>query len=164
MAERRLILKALKILEAAYPHRDNQEATIAMYVHYLSDLPPDALARAITQHIRTSKYFPSVAELRQLVAEECVDLPEPEVALQQVRKIIARKGHAEGWRELPDNAVGRAALAHWWPLCYSQYPESVHREYMATYKRMRDQDIAQVQLHGLLSQDTAHATLNAPQF
>jgi pterin-4a-carbinolamine dehydratase len=52
----------------AYPNFTprNAKGTIDTYVMHLSDIPEWLLSQAVDEHIKTSKFFPSVAELRDL--------------------------------------------------------------------------------------------------
>jgi len=43
----------------------NAKGTIDTYTAHLSDIPDWLLAAAVEEHIRTSRFFPSVAELRE---------------------------------------------------------------------------------------------------
>ena len=44
----------------------NLKGTITTYSAALSDIPEWLLSRAVDEHIKTSKFFPAIAELRQL--------------------------------------------------------------------------------------------------
>lgn len=71
--------KALVLLAAAYPNFDLREQTVEVYNQALSDVPIGLLQLATSHAIKTSKFFPTVAELRALVAdimmEETVPTP-----------------------------------------------------------------------------------------
>lgn len=69
-------------LVAAYPRQEISKQTVAVYVRQLADLEPEQLAAAADLHIRRSRFFPSVAELRQGVLEhqQEMDLAPPPAA------------------------------------------------------------------------------------
>jgi hypothetical protein len=46
------------------------DSQITIYTDTLSDIPVDALERAATEHIKTSKWFPKVAELRAIAIKD----------------------------------------------------------------------------------------------
>lgn len=52
----------------AYPNfaPRNLKGTLEIYSQKLSDIPEWLLAKAVDEHIKTSKFFPSVSELREL--------------------------------------------------------------------------------------------------
>ena len=54
----------LKQLFAAFPNTQATPETIAVYLRLLADIPPEALQVAVDQAIATSKFLPTVAELR----------------------------------------------------------------------------------------------------
>lgn len=58
------IAAILKQLFAAYPNAQATKETIAVYMRLLADIPPEALQVAVDQAIATSKFLPTVAELR----------------------------------------------------------------------------------------------------
>jgi hypothetical protein len=65
----------------AYPRAKIGHATIAVYRKHLADLEGD-VAGAVAEIIRTSEFFPTVAEIRATVARRTLGLPAPEEALQ----------------------------------------------------------------------------------
>ena len=54
----------------AYPNfkSPNPDGLLDVYEKNLSDIPDWLLAKAVAAHIRSSKFFPSVAELRELAS------------------------------------------------------------------------------------------------
>lgn len=59
--------RVLAVLSAAYPWRDLPEATLRVYARHLEDVPYAVGQAAAALAIDTCRYFPSVAELRELV-------------------------------------------------------------------------------------------------
>lgn len=70
-------IEAVGVLAAAYPNANLPDETIRVYVRILSDIPADALAGAITRLVKTSKFIPSISEIRREVAEGMLALPLP---------------------------------------------------------------------------------------
>ena len=60
------VVSVMRYLAAAYPRREIEPQTVAVYVMQLirSQLPPDALLLAAMNLIDESEWFPTVAELR----------------------------------------------------------------------------------------------------
>src|SRR5258708_195606 len=68
MATREYALKALAILSAAYPNFNFPEASVNLYILDLEDIPDTVLGLACQRHRATSKWFPSISELREISA------------------------------------------------------------------------------------------------
>lgn len=62
------ILDLLERLAVAFPTAQLPEGTILAYHDELLDLEIQDLSQAVTQAIRTCKWWPSIAELRELAA------------------------------------------------------------------------------------------------
>ena len=62
------IQAVLKTLSSAYPDKKHNETTLKLYYELLADIPPRILDKAARLHIRSSVWFPRIAELRQLAA------------------------------------------------------------------------------------------------
>ena len=58
------ILKSLEPLVYAY-QKDVKEGTFEAYVTYLADVPPEFIRAAVDELIKTSKWLPTVAEIRE---------------------------------------------------------------------------------------------------
>ncbi len=56
----------LKQLFAAYPNTEVTPETIAMYMRLLKDIAPEDLQVVVDQAIATSKFLPTIAELRDM--------------------------------------------------------------------------------------------------
>lgn len=93
---------SVQLLFAAYPFREGKvsEMTIRVYLQDLADLPLDDVVDAMNRLRRTSKWLPSVAEIREVVAEDACGLPTEDEAWSLIRACLA-KPHGEAWN-LPD--------------------------------------------------------------
>ena len=58
--------RVLEILTASYPNTEITSDTIRIYDRLLSDIPEGVLEAACVQHIAQSRFFPTVAEMREL--------------------------------------------------------------------------------------------------
>jgi hypothetical protein len=107
----------MKQLFTAYPNTQVSEQTVATYVRLLKDIPEDELQAIVDQAIATSKFLPTIAEIRdmrhglqnfgQLTYVEAWD-----TVLMEIRRIgsygsphfddplTARVVKSMGWREL----------------------------------------------------------------
>lgn len=86
----------LSDLKRAYPRETITGDRLALYHRELVDLPPAVLAQAVSVVIRTSRYFPTVAELRAAAAEFALGLPTEADALAQVEARIRWARDQEG--------------------------------------------------------------------
>lgn len=99
------------------------DARMEIYFQALADLELAAIQRAATVHVRTQKFFPRPAELREAVLGRLDD--EAELAWGGLLRLVRRCGF--WWNEAiqgplpwPDEATKRAALelyGGWKPLC-----------------------------------------------
>lgn len=61
--------KLVAMLIAAYPHSQVSEATSRVYERMLADIDADVASRAIERLIATSRYLPTVADIRATVVD-----------------------------------------------------------------------------------------------
>ena len=65
MADRRFVAEICGVLAAAYPRFTLRKETIEVYARCLADLPDAVLEAAAKDCIARSRFFPTVAELRE---------------------------------------------------------------------------------------------------
>ena len=65
MASEKQVRGLLRAISGAYPTFELTDDRVSIYVKLLADLDADALIAACQQHIATSKFPPTVAELRE---------------------------------------------------------------------------------------------------
>ena len=63
------ILDNLERLTYAYPSQKLERQTLEVYLEKLADIPGYLLERAVDKHIKSSKWFPRVAELRDTATD-----------------------------------------------------------------------------------------------
>lgn len=97
------------VAKAAYPRQQLAAATLELYANAWLDLSYPEAQRAMAAHIASSQWWPTVADLRMLVAEEQLHLPQPAAAWELVqaranaRTLVApceacrATGYEEGW-------------------------------------------------------------------
>lgn len=71
---------AVAILRDAFPRQEFPDASVALYAQLLGDLDEAAVVDAVTRLVRRSTFLPSIAEIRQEVAEAELALPTVEEA------------------------------------------------------------------------------------
>jgi len=137
-------LKVLSVLTAAYPNVNIPEETAQIYVKFLLDLPYEAGKAAALSLIAESKYFPTIAELRQAaLAVSGNDLPSPGEAWGEVvaqmkeagiyrrprfsHPVIEKAVQAIGWQELCLSENQIADRVHFMRI-YESYAERARQE------------------------------------
>lgn len=137
------------VLKAAYPRQELGEDTVGLYERALADVPAAAGRAAVEQHIATSRWWPTIAELRELVAETRLSLPTAEAALAEVRKALQGYGAHEvpPW-SCPEvaEAVGVIGWSNW---CLSDHPASTRARFLEAYQTVRRRSLEQAQRTGL---------------
>lgn len=93
------------------------DARMEIYYRALADLTFDEINVAVSAHVRTQKFFPRPAELREAVDGSVDD--RAELAWSAVRREVRRVGYL-GTPEFKDEATRRAAMelfGGWRALC-----------------------------------------------
>jgi hypothetical protein len=76
-------------LARAFPRHPVTSDTLRVYLRELDDVAPADLERAVRELIRKSEFFPTVRAIREVAAENALDLPTGPAALAQVDARIA---------------------------------------------------------------------------
>lgn len=122
--------RIVALLQGAYPRQEFPDSTVEVYAMALVDLDYADVVEAVTRLVQTSRWLPTIAEIRERVAEARLELPDPEMAWVEVRKAIQRYGVYQplppwscdevaqaveiiGWRELCTNPQTAASRARW---------------------------------------------------
>lgn len=95
MANDKQITGALGVLAAGYPHFNLTPETIRVYQRTLTDIPGEVLDQAVMHLLTTSKFFPSVAEIREAcfgIMTNAAEIPSAFEAWQEVQDQIALCG------------------------------------------------------------------------
>lgn len=99
------------LAEALPPQHPLSRQAMRVYSESLSDVPDDLLRAAARRCVRTCRWFPRVAELRDAAAEILLDLPTEGGALEQaLARVSWGRDHAEGDTPPPVNPVVERAL------------------------------------------------------
>jgi hypothetical protein len=72
--------RLVSLLADAYPHVSVRKGTVEAYSLALIDLPWNEARAAVLEHLGTSRFWPSIAEIRELVARRRTGLPDAETA------------------------------------------------------------------------------------
>lgn len=129
----------IKTLVSAYPRQELKEDTIKTYVHFLKDLDFKLAERVIAQHIRTQKWLPTIAEIREAGAEAVHYLPTTEQAMAIVRE-ASRHG---SYRMVAENELLSQAVdtVGWQRLVSSECSDPLFRQIKEAYDRLRVREL-----------------------
>jgi hypothetical protein len=86
--------QALALLTAAFG-KELPKPTVRIYLNAMEDLSPEVIVKACDEIIKTSKFFPTVAEIREVTMrlDENINLPLPwDAAWSEVMTKIQREG------------------------------------------------------------------------
>lgn len=126
-------VRLLEILAAAYPSATLSEATIAVYVRLLLDLPQEKALAGVTALIAQERYLPSIAQIREAVADIADALPDSETAWREVSSQVRSCGT---WHKpvFSHPLVARVVQAiGWYDLCLSTHPETDRAHFLRLY-------------------------------
>lgn len=137
-------IMSMAVLTAAFP-KDIPEPTVKLYVSNLQDLPDEVLTAAANQLVRTNRWLPSIAEIR----ERCVLMmnpqafpPDAEAAWHEIEKTAQTDGRfiRPNWSH---EAVGEAleAAGGYYEACMSNRPDQVRRRFLNAYTPIRDKAV-----------------------
>jgi hypothetical protein len=110
------------ILAASFPRAEIGEPTIEAYAVGLTDLGIEETTAAVRTLQQTSRFFPTIAEIRETVAELRLGAPPPMHAWEQaysrngqrhplVRRARRIVGDDWDWRQTPTGVLQKAFLA-----------------------------------------------------
>lgn len=113
-------VKLIALIQGAFsPTQAFPESTVEAYTLGLIDLDYGRANAAVVELVRTSRFLPKVAEIREAIVEAELELPAPELAWEEVLEAIRRVGpyrtptwsspevaaavRAVGWRTMLDS-------------------------------------------------------------
>lgn len=85
--------KLVAILSAAYPAAQIRPETDIAYHLALSDIPYPVAEQAVAILLRTSKFMPTAAEIREVLAEAATSIAPWESAWDEVADVVHRHGY-----------------------------------------------------------------------
>ena len=139
-------LKLVAVLKAAYPRQETDEATAEVYVGFLTDLDAEVADKVVREMIATSRFFPTIAEIRGAAAEASCGLPSVTAALAMVTERHRLTDAEIKARPLPD-AVKQAyrLVGGAWAFRTSEHPTTLHAQFRDAYRSIRDEAVRAVQ-------------------
>lgn len=133
-------MKLVGKLAAAYPHAKLGEGvamseTLQVYAEMLADLDFADAERAVVEIIAESRFFPTIAEIRERVASERVALPPAELAWADVLAAVRKVGVYR--TPVFDNPCTAIAVSNvgWRAICNSETPGVERAHFIRAYER-----------------------------
>ncbi len=136
-------LELITLLQMAYPRQQLGEKTVEVYVGFIQDLDYQTAKDVVHNYIRTKKWFPSIAELREACVEATHLLPTTEMAMEIVRTAVRQSRYdLINSHYLVREAVDTVGYEK---LGYSEYPEPLYRQVKEAYKKLRGREVERLQ-------------------
>lgn len=143
------VAELVMMLLAAYPHRDMSAATSDVYERSLRDLDVEVARVAVERLIRTSRFLPSIAEIRE-ACEFTQNGPRRtgEEAWAIAMKAVRYIGQYQPAPTFKDPLIGEVLLmwGSWEEFCVSEGGVADRARFIQFYdelaKRRHEQDVA----------------------
>lgn len=133
------IAKILAVCAAAYPQVVISKETAIIYADNLWDLDYAATLATVRRLVSTSKWFPTVAEIRRALGES-LGIVAPDAATAYGEVIAAAAGR--GLSDRPDwshPAIDEVVKAVGWRrICLDDNPPALRSQFMRLYEPIRD--------------------------
>jgi hypothetical protein len=112
--------------------------TVRVYAHDLADLPPSACALAVKTLRQTSRFLPSIAEVRQATAEITGGhLPDGDEAWGEVQRQIKQTGYYGKPRFSHPAIAATVRAMGWQELCASENQVADRAHFLTLYGTAR---------------------------
>lgn len=157
------MIDALTEMRLAFPGANANIETMKLYARKLADLDPDALVAAIDRIVNTAQpkyhgYFPSIAEIREMVVAGGTTDGAAELAWSEVLREVRRVGwnpkgtfrdgeHHDPPKPTFTSPITQAAVESltWRLICLSEQPEEVRKQFYFTWKNLAARMLKQAQ-------------------
>lgn len=136
------------ILMAAFPHQEIEEPTLKLQRLMWADIPLDVLEAAAKQYIATNKFYPTVAELRDIALQIArPEIPSAIEAWGEVEKQMVSIGHV-GVPQFSHPLIGAMVkyLGGWKKLCLSENGVADRARFIDGYKQLEVREQKEMQM------------------
>jgi hypothetical protein len=137
---RREIINLLGIATANFPNLQQKEMkpTAILWEKALSDIPYDVAEKALIKVLSTSKFFPTVADIRESIADitqpRTLDAMEAWGLIGQAIRKFGYYRQKEAMEFLPDDVAEMVKQFTWWELCMSEEPEILRAQFRKAWE------------------------------
>lgn len=147
MSKKQQIVKLLATYLSAYPQSKLTEAGLLVYANALDPLEFDAIKMALTKLVRTSKFFPAVAEIyseaeiMKAYTAGRRELPTAAEAWGEVMRLALRKGYMQDW-EYSSEIIGDTVRQFGGKLAICELEQDAVNTARAQFLRMYESNLA----------------------
>ena len=121
-------LALVKRLMAAYPRTPMPPETVQVYCEMMADMPHGAAKRAVLAVCASSKWLPTIAEIRAHAAAETLEaLPEPAEAWGEVLRQVRQCGRYRQPSWSSSELADAVAAIGWEAICMSRVDDAAIR-------------------------------------
>lgn len=130
--------RLVAMLKAGFPRQHLEQDTIALYAAFLADIDRYPGEEAVRTAIATCKFFPTIAEIRDLAARKSASLPDATLAWSEVTRAFGSVGRYREPR-FSHLAIDRVVGAMGWQyMCDSENIEATRAHFLRLYADTRD--------------------------
>jgi hypothetical protein len=131
---------SLALLRGAYPNATITAETVQAYEAALADLDAQDVFGAVTALVKESQFMPTIAEIRQVVAERKLALPTPTEAW------VEAQGRANGTWDKPRHPLVHKAIqavGGTYSIKTSENPSITQSQFLKHYNELRRELLTQ---------------------
>lgn len=151
------------------PHLQEKDLrpTASLWARMLSDLPYQVAEAALMKVLSTSKFFPSVSDIRAAALE--LSTPRPPSALEawaEVTRAISRYGYynpEEALASMSPPVAKVVRLLGWREICISEEPGVLRAQFRKAYEAQVDRDREMMALPADIREMMATVAANMPR-
>lgn len=138
-------------LQASYPRPVLPQATVEAYATMLEDLDVTAVTKAVARLVAACKCLPTIAEIREAVAEEDYDCPTPAEAWSEVSAAFSAVGRNRS-PQWSHPLIGKVVdgVGGWTALCNSENVVADRSQFMRAYTEERKRGVVEANVAPLL--------------
>jgi hypothetical protein len=144
------IADVLALLVGSYPRQALGAATLNAYTVMLVDLDGDQAMRAVTELVATSKWFPSIAEIRERAAESTAGVPDFDQAWDEVQARIQDTGYGPMPQWSSPALADSVRAIGWKTLCHDENQATVRAQFRDMYAKRREREVRDENVEPLL--------------
>jgi hypothetical protein len=137
---RKEIINLLGIATANFPNLQQKDMTptAVLWEKTLSDVPYDVAENAVIKVLATSRFFPTIADIREAVGQ--ITQPRTLDAMEAwglIGEAIRKYGYTrqkEAMEFLPDDVGEMVKRFTWWELCMSETPDILRAQFRMAWE------------------------------
>lgn len=154
------IINLLAIATANFPtlQEKDMKPTAILWEKSLSDVDYKTAEAAVLKVLSTSKFFPTLAEIREAIAQ--LTQPRQLDAMEAwglIIEAIRKYGYSrqrEALDSLPEDVAGMVKRFTWWELCMSESPETLRAQFRMAWetqsKRKKEMSALPTEIRNLI--------------